>query len=106
MSVRPDIGLERLIHGLEQELLEAADEEFMAGARDLGMNPHMKGSAAFIGVKSLTPQLLSALSAAYRGERLEGGNTGVDREDASQDDEADPAEPNPRGKNKRKNADA
>jgi hypothetical protein len=55
MSVRPDVGLERLIHGLEQELLEAADEEFMAGAHDLGMNPE---------------SLLSALRRAYQ-ERLD-----------------------------------
>lgn len=65
MSVRPDVGLERLIQGLEQELLAAPDEEFMAGARDLGMNPDMKGSAAFLGVKNLSPQLLFALRRAY-----------------------------------------
>ncbi len=65
MSVRPDVGIERLIHGLEQELLEAADEEFMAGAHDLGMNPEMKGSSAFLGVKNLSPQLLAALRRAY-----------------------------------------
>lgn len=69
MSVRPDVGLERLIHGLELELLEAADEEFMAGARELGMNPDMKGSAAFLGVKDLSPQLLSALRLAYLARR-------------------------------------
>ncbi len=69
MSVRPDIGLEKLIHGLERELLEAADEEFLAGARDLGMKPEMKGSAAFMGVKNLSPQLLAALRLAY-AERL------------------------------------
>jgi hypothetical protein len=69
MSVRPDVGLERLIHGLEQELLAAPDEEFVAGARDLGMKPEMKGSAAFIGVKNLSPQLLAALRLAY-AERL------------------------------------
>ncbi|HEV2704220.1 MAG TPA: hypothetical protein VGV09_21525 [Steroidobacteraceae bacterium] len=69
MSVRPDVGLERLIHGLELELLEAADEEFMAGAKDLGMNPEMKGSAAFIGVKDLSPQLLTALRLMYAARR-------------------------------------
>jgi hypothetical protein len=79
MSVRPDVGLERLIHGLEQELLEAADEEFMAGAHDLGMNPASKGSAAFVGVKDLSPRLLAA--------------------------EEGPAEPGPFGTSKR-NADA
>jgi hypothetical protein len=71
MSVRPDVGLERLIHGLEQELLAAPDEEFVAGARDLGMNPDMKGSAAFIGVKSMSPQILEALRRAY-AEHLRG----------------------------------
>jgi hypothetical protein len=65
MSVRPDVGLERLIHGLEQELLGAPDEEFVAGARDLGMKPEMKGSAAFAGVKNFSPQLLAALLKAY-----------------------------------------
>jgi hypothetical protein len=65
MSVRPDVGLEQLIQGLEQELLAAPDEEFVAGARELGMNPEMQGSAAFLGVKNLTPQLLTALRRAY-----------------------------------------
>jgi hypothetical protein len=69
MSVRPDVGLERLIHGLEQELLAAPDEEFVAGARDLGMNPDMKGSAAFIGVKNMSPQILEALRRAYAEHR-------------------------------------
>jgi hypothetical protein len=63
MSVRPEVGLERLIQCFEQELLAAPDEEFVAGARDLGMNPDMKGSAAFVGVKSLSPQLLAAMRA-------------------------------------------
>ena len=71
MSVRPDVGLERLIHGLEQELLAAPDEEFVAGARDLGMNPDMKGSAAFMGVKNMSPQILDALRRAY-AEHLAG----------------------------------
>lgn len=69
MSVRPDVGLERLIQGLERELLEAADEEFIAGAHDLGMNPDLKGSAAFLGVKDLSPQLLIALRRAYRAQQ-------------------------------------
>ncbi len=65
MSVRPDVGLEQLIQGLEQELLAAPDEEFVAGARDLGMKPEMKGSAAFAGVKNYSPQLLAALREAH-----------------------------------------
>jgi hypothetical protein len=42
--------LEGLLDALEQELTEATDEEILAAASDLGMNPAMKGSAAFFGV--------------------------------------------------------
>jgi hypothetical protein len=41
---------ERLLAALEQELIAAADEEILEAAGDLGMNPLMKGSAAFFGV--------------------------------------------------------
>lgn len=43
-------GFERLLAALERELIEATDEEILDAARDLGMNPLMKGSAAFFGV--------------------------------------------------------
>jgi hypothetical protein len=39
---------ERLIAALERELIEATDEEILEAARDLRMDPLMKGSAAFI----------------------------------------------------------
>jgi hypothetical protein len=42
--------LDGLLDALEQELTEATDEEILAAAGDLGMNPTMKGSAAFFGV--------------------------------------------------------
>jgi hypothetical protein len=100
MSVRPDVGLERLIHGLEQELLEAADEEFMAGAHDLGMNPEMKGSAAFLGVKNLSPQLLAALRQAY-SEHQQSAAKATGEEEA----EGEPPESAHRGTPKR-NVDA
>jgi hypothetical protein len=50
-AARPEILLSRLLEALEQELIEASDEEIMAAAADLGMNPRMKGSAAFLGLK-------------------------------------------------------
>jgi hypothetical protein len=87
MSVRPDVGLERVIHGLERELLAAPDEEFVAGARDLGMNPDMKGSAAFVGVKGLSPQLLAAARRAYLG------SLGGEETNAGEETRSDPAEP-------------
>lgn len=42
--------LDGLLDALEQELTAATDEEILAAASDLGMNPAMKGSAAFFGV--------------------------------------------------------
>lgn len=46
---------ERLLVALERELIEATDEEILEAARDLGMNPAMKGSAAFFGVTLARP---------------------------------------------------
>ena len=44
-------GLERVLEALGQELIESTDEELLKAARDLGMDPSMRGSAAFIGLK-------------------------------------------------------
>lgn len=49
---RPEASLEHVLTALERELLEASDEEILAAAAELGMNPSMRGSAAFVGVKS------------------------------------------------------
>ncbi len=50
-TLRPVRTLERILAALERELLEATDEEILEAAKELGMNPSMKGSAAFIGIK-------------------------------------------------------
>ena len=50
-TVSPPVRLARLLLALEQELIDASDEDIMEAAGDLGMNPKMKGSAAFIGIK-------------------------------------------------------
>lgn len=47
----PETTLERLLEALERELLAASDEEILAAAHELGMQPHMKGSAAFLGLR-------------------------------------------------------
>ncbi|HEX3942880.1 MAG TPA: hypothetical protein VHW69_02220 [Rhizomicrobium sp.] len=36
---------------MERELVDATDEEILEAAKDLGMNPMMKGSAAFFGLQ-------------------------------------------------------
>jgi hypothetical protein len=46
----PEASLSRILVSFEQELLAASDEEIMQAAKDLGMDPAMKGSAAFFGV--------------------------------------------------------
>jgi hypothetical protein len=47
---RLEVGFERLLAALERDLLDATDEEILAVAHELGMNPSMKGSIALFGV--------------------------------------------------------
>jgi hypothetical protein len=49
-STDPELALERLLLALERDAIDASDEELLAAARELGMNPAMKGSAAFFGI--------------------------------------------------------
>jgi hypothetical protein len=47
----PAAALGRILDQLDRELIEASDEDILEAARDMGMNPMMKGSAAFIGLR-------------------------------------------------------
>jgi len=58
-TARPEAALTRLLEALEQDLLDASDEEVMQAAKDLGMDPTMKGSAAFAGIRYRTKPRLS-----------------------------------------------
>jgi hypothetical protein len=49
----PELALARILAAFEQELLAASDDEILAAAQQLGMNPAMKGSAAFLGLRFL-----------------------------------------------------
>lgn len=55
----PEMTLARLLVALESELLGASDEEVLEAARDLGMDPGMKGSAASAGLKYFSQPRLS-----------------------------------------------
>jgi hypothetical protein len=46
----PELVLTRILDALGQELIDASDDEIMEAAKELGMDPHMKGSAAFLGL--------------------------------------------------------
>jgi hypothetical protein len=65
----PEAALTRLLDVFEAELLQAGDAEIMAAARELGMVPTMKGSAAFLEVKFalLMRDADSQALAAWRG---------------------------------------
>jgi hypothetical protein len=52
-TTSPELTLERTLLALERDVLDATDEELMTAARELGMNPTMKGSAAYFGVTLL-----------------------------------------------------
>jgi hypothetical protein len=47
-------ALGRILDHLDKELIEASDEDILEAARDLGMNPMMKGSAAFLGLHAFS----------------------------------------------------
>ena len=64
---RPDSALERLLLALEDELLQATDEEVLTAAHELGMNPAMKGSAALSGVT----MLVRPMPVNYAGSGIE-----------------------------------
>ena len=49
-TTRPEVGFERLLAALGQDLLGASDEEILAIAQELGQKPEMKGSSALLGV--------------------------------------------------------
>jgi hypothetical protein len=66
-TMNPERRLERLLVALERDLLDATDEEILAAARELGMNPAMKGSAAFFGV-TLLVRVQSVPGKSLRGE--------------------------------------
>jgi hypothetical protein len=50
------IALDRVLVALENELVDATDDEIAEAAADLGMDLKMKGSAAFMGVLHSRPR--------------------------------------------------
>jgi hypothetical protein len=71
---RPEQVLERILDALETGLIAATDDEILAAAKELGMNPAMRGSAAFTEVRILLAQR------QLRGVRLR----------TAEDDDAEP----------------
>ena len=56
MPIPPELALNRVLAGLEKELVDATDDEVEQAAQDLGMNLRMKGTAAFAGVLGPSPK--------------------------------------------------
>ena len=51
LRIRRVQRLTRILEALELELIDATDDEILEAAKELGMDPRMKGSAAFLGLK-------------------------------------------------------
>jgi hypothetical protein len=47
----PQAALDRLLDALARELTYVSEDEVLAAAKELGMNPMMRGSAAFLGLR-------------------------------------------------------
>jgi hypothetical protein len=57
-TTKPIARLDRILEGLEGELIDVADAEIDEAARSLGMNLNARESAAFFGLKGpAKPQL-------------------------------------------------
>lgn len=76
--IKPQAALNRILDALERELVAATDEEILEAAKDLGMNPLMKGSAAFLGLHNfsvaefLDSKVLKDVLARRKSERAIG----------------------------------
>jgi hypothetical protein len=68
-TVRPELGLERLLAALERDLLDATDQEILESANELGMDPTLKGSAALFGV-TFTMKPSERAAARLRSQNL------------------------------------
>lgn len=97
--IAPETALERVLESLETELIEASDEEILQAAGDLGQNPMMKGSVAFIGI---TFPSRAKLSDFFDVEALERMRRGLKADPIEGDTEAPPPLPG-RPRSKRRN---
>ncbi len=50
MNTRPDLGFERLLSAITQDIIDASDEEILVTVNELGLRPEMQGSVALFGV--------------------------------------------------------
>src|ERR1700760_1055678 len=67
---QPEAALDRLLEALANELTDVSDEEILAAAQELGMNPLMKGSAAFLGLRIAPFADLSEWAEFFESEQL------------------------------------
>jgi hypothetical protein len=83
-SKYPELALERILIALEGDIIDATDEELLTAARELGMNPSMKGSAAFFGVtrptglRSWPRETRQQTNAPHGSRRAEGDGKPID----------------------------
>ncbi len=65
-KIAPELRLERLVEAFSEDVTLASDAEILDACADLGIQPAMKGSIAFLGIKKgvffypYVPEKLSA----------------------------------------------
>jgi hypothetical protein len=55
VNKHPEVRLERVLAAMEQELIDADDDELLDVVAELGLKPSMKGSVALLGVTRRLP---------------------------------------------------
>jgi hypothetical protein len=72
-KIPPELRLERIVLALSEDVTQASDAEILAACADLGIQPAMKGSIAFLGLKKglaffpYVPEKLPPLTDAAAG---------------------------------------
>ena len=88
---RAQIQLERVLTGLERELIHADDDELRQVVAELGLKPSMKGSVALLGVtRRLAPWGYGDRSALPHGETAKPGEMASPGETANPGETAKP----------------
>ena len=97
-AIHQAAAFERVLEALAKELVDATDDELLEAARDLGIDPSMRGSAAFIGLKysdaltRLSPSDFNRFKNAIE-QAIERGDLPITHFDRIVTDHSSPASP-------------
>jgi hypothetical protein len=79
----PQAALDRVLDALARELIDVSEDEILAAAQELGMNPMMKGSAAFLGLRIPPIADLADWAEFFSSEHLASALAGLSFKDSA-----------------------